>query len=465
MDHSEAIMQFFDENFNEKKCHDLCRQYKFIQRSSSKLKGDEFIKTMIMPSEGLSIDSLKGLCKRMRKFNPEADLSAQALCERINDPSSSKLMKGILTEILGKIHERITKSCSKLAMGLEGFKRVLLQDSTVFSLNEQLQDIYKGTTRGNNCVKAQVKIDLIHDVGKGLLIDAKLFRGNEPDQSLAGRIVNFTEAGDLVIRDLGYFAIHAFQAIDAKGAYFLSRQKAGVYFYLNKDDDEALDISEYLKDRKNRRKNVLDVKGYLGKEKIPIRLVMYRLTPEVINQRSRVANKHARKKGETMSTSKKLLLSFAVFVTNVPEDMMSAEIIGTIYRLRWEIELVFKRWKSQLEIDYLKGIHRERIDFLIWARLCTIMIMELITGYFKDIVCKRFNDELSEVKLIQYIMRDNDFCLALARDSLESFFKLMEKDISRMLLKDKRNRKTMRERVASKESYYGIQNIENQHVA
>src|ERR1700730_943936 len=159
---------------------------------------------MIIPSEGLSTDSLKGLCKRMKEFNPKIDLSAQALCERINDISSSRLMKGILAEILGKIHEQITKSCPKIAVGLEGFKRILLQDSTVVSLNEKLEDEYKGARRGNNCVKAQVKIDLIHDLGKGLLIDAKIFRGCEPDQSLAGRILDFVKAGDLVIRDLGY---------------------------------------------------------------------------------------------------------------------------------------------------------------------------------------------------------------------------------------------------------------------
>jgi hypothetical protein len=160
-----------------------------------------------------------------------------------------------------------------------------------------------------------------------------------------------------------------------------------------------------------------------------------------------------------MSESKKLLLSFAIFVTNAPEDMISPEIIGTVYRLRWEIELIFKRWKSQLEIDYLKGIHRERIDCLIWARLCTVIIIELIVGYFKNIVYKIFDIELSEVKLIQYLMRGNDFNLALARNSLESFFKQMEKDISRMLLKDKRSRKTMRERVSSRENYYEIQTV------
>ncbi len=462
MNHSHAIVQFFEENFNEKKCHDLSRQYKFIERSTSTLKGYEFIKTMIIPSEGLSTDGLKGLCKRMNDLNPEATLSAQALCGRINDISSSRLMKGILAEILEKIHKKIKSSCPKLAIGLDRFNRVLLQDSTVAVLNEKLGEIYKGTRRGNNCVKAQVKIDLIHDLNKGLLVDASLFRGNEPDQGLAGRLTNFIEANDLIIRDLGYFAISAFQTIAQNNAYFLSRLKSGVHFYLDELDEIPLDLAEHLKKKEFKHLNIIEFKGYLGKEKIQTRLIIYRQSQELTDQRLRDANKQARKKGETISKNRKLLLSFSVFVTNAPEDMISAGFVGTVYRLRWEIELVFKRWKSQLEIDYLKGIHKERIDCLIWSRLCTVVILELIIGYFKTITEKLNAVELSEVKTIQYLMRSNSFSLAMAQNKLEAFFAQMEKDVLRMLLKDKRSRKTMREKVLHKENYYDIQVTDNE---
>ncbi len=465
MNHSHAIVQFFEENFNEKKCHDLSRQYKFIERSTSTLKGYEFIRTMIIPSEGLSTDGLKGLCKRMKDINPEATLSAQALCGRINDISSSRLMKGILAEILEKIHKKIKISCPKLAIGLEKFNRVLLQDSTVVVLNEKLEKIYKGVRRGSNCIKSQVKIDLIHDLNKGLLLDASLFRGNEPDQGLAGRLINFIEANDLIIRDLGYFAISAFQTIAENNAYYLSRFKSGVHFYLDEFDEIPLDLAEHLKKKEFKHLNIIEFKGYLGKEKIQTRLIIYRQSQELTDQRLRDANKHARKKGETISKNRKLLLSFSIFVTNAPEDMISAEFVGTVYRLRWEIELVFKRWKSQLEVDYLKGIHKERIDCLIWSRLCTVVILELIIGYFKTITEKLHTVELSEVKTIQYLMRSNSFSLAMAQNKLEPFFAQMEKDVLRMLLKDKRSRKTMREKVLHKENYYDIQVTDNECLA
>lgn len=465
MKHSNKILDFFEENFNEKKCHDLCRQYKFIERSSSKIKGHEFIKTLVIPSDGMSTDSLKGLCKRMRQFNPKADLSAQALCERINDINSSRLMKGLFSDLLTKIHKRATVSCPKFAVGLEKFNRVLLQDSTVVSLNEKLESVYKGTRRGNNCVKSQVKIDLIHDMSKGLLVDAKIVNGNVPDQSLSGRIIDFIKPGDLVIRDLGYFSILTFQNISNIFAYFLSRFKAGVLFYLNNDDKEPIDIGEFLRKKRNLNINIFDINGYIGKEKTPGRLIIYRQTEDVTSRRLRDAKKDSRQKGETISKNKRLLLSFTILITNASKEMLPAQIAGTIYRIRWEVELVFKRWKSQLKIDFLKGIHKERIDCLIWSRLCTVIVLELVIGHFKIIINETFDVELSEVQLIQYMMRNNSFCMAVAKHHLEPFFKEMEKDIPRMLLKATRLRKTMRERVFQKESHYGMQQTENQNIA
>ena len=125
--------------------------------------------------------------------------------------------------------------------------------------------------------------------------------------------------------------------------------------------------------------------------------------------------------------------------------------------------MLFKKWKSQLKIDYLKGIHKNRIDCLIWSRLCTAIIIEMITGYVTSIAAKW--PEISEVKLIDYLMRKNIFGNAIAYHKLEDFFDEMIKDIPRMLLKDKRLRKTMRERVFTKEPYYGLQVIDNQMVA
>src|SRR5580704_4328467 len=148
MNHSNSIIEFCNDILNEKTCLNLARTHKFIQRSTSKLKGYEFIKALIIPSEGLSTDSLQGLCKRINDFNPEADLSAQALCERINHSSSKELMKNVFAIVLRYMHSKFINAGTKLDEILGRFTSVLIEDSTVATLNEKLQKIFEGTNRG-----------------------------------------------------------------------------------------------------------------------------------------------------------------------------------------------------------------------------------------------------------------------------------------------------------------------------
>ena len=77
----------------------------------------ENMKAMIMPIPGLFLDSLSGLCKRIEEFNPEAKMSAQALRLRINNASSSRLMKGLFIELLQQLKENF-HPCEKLKLAL-----------------------------------------------------------------------------------------------------------------------------------------------------------------------------------------------------------------------------------------------------------------------------------------------------------------------------------------------------------
>lgn len=456
MEQSSKILAYVEETFNEKKCRDLCHRYKFIKRSSSKLQGHEFVKVMICPSPELAIDSLKGLCKRLLDFNPKAKLTAQSLSEKVNHASASELMRGVFLELVLKIDQAITEKCAVCEPMLKHFNRVTIQDSTQITLNEKLEAIFKGTNRGGCSGKAQVKIDIIHNLSTGKTINAKLFQGNEPDQGHAERILEFIQPNDLVIRDLGYFALNSLRKISEMNAYFITRLKSNTKFYLKETDKIPLDVSWHLQHDIFKDLNIIEIDGFLGEEKVPGRLVIYRQSEEVTRARLRIANENARQSGREMSKGKKFLLQFTAFFTNAPKELLSAEIIGTIYRLRWEIELIFKRWKGQLQIDYLKGINPERIKCLIWSRLCSALIIELINGVFKNIVWRLYKIELSTVKLIQYLKRCNQFCNAIAKGTLVLFFAQMEKDLPKMLLKDKRKRRTMRERVLKKESYYAI---------
>jgi len=87
----------------------------------------------------------------------------------------------------------------------------------------------------------------------------------------------------------------------------------------------------------------------------------------MVNQRRRKARevryRHtgrydaARKKSRTPTKKYLQWLSFSFYITNVPITVWTTDVIGTIYQLRWQIELIFKQWKSLLKIDFLTNLN------------------------------------------------------------------------------------------------------------
>lgn len=452
MNHSETMVTVIEQILNEKDCYELARKENFIQRSSSKLKGHEFIKALIIPSAGSSVDSLDGLAQRIKKYNSEADLTAQAICDRINTQASVGFLREVFLKILQFSRTGIVNKYPYLAELHKKVNNILLEDSTICTLNAVHQKKYEGTNKNVESSQSQVKIDLIHNFTTGTIIDVEVCSGKQPDQGLSKRILKYIKTGDLVIRDLGYFVLKVLKGIADALAYFLTRVSPNIKVFLNRDDIEPIDLGKYLHTH-YRNESVIELDVFLGDFKLQTRLVLYRVPEEVKNQRLRDANKRAKGNGRTLSKAKKTLISFTVFATNLPKDLLSAAQVGTVYRLRWEIELIFKQWKSQLKIDHLEGINPNRIDSLIWSRLCTVVLMAMICSVFLAIGHAQ-GVELSPVKLINYFLRDNALGNAVRNHDLRRFMDEVTTDLRRRVSKNKRQLKTMRERFFESENYY-----------
>jgi DDE family transposase len=447
-------ISFLDQIFNEEKCFELAKKTKFIVRSSSRIKGHELLKVLILPSESVTTDSLVGLCDRIIQFNPNADISASALCQRINHISSVKFIQVVFEELLNLSRKEFAKQY-EAENGLLGyFKNVYIQDSTLFELNECHSKKYKGTRRGTNCCKSQVKIDLIHNYSTGLIIDIGILAGKTPDQGLAERIYKHLCNGDLIIRDLGYFAVEHIKRIQDISAYYLSRLPSNVLVFLNPNDKQPIDLEKYVKENHPNDSVINFPEIYISAKKIKTRLVIYLMPQEEIEKRLRRANKHAKETGRIPSKAKKSLMKFSIFITNIPDSVLSKEVIGTIYRLRWEIELIFKQWKSKLNIHYLKGTNKNRIDCLIWARMCMVIIAAILIATFMKIARDIFHRELSAEKLLNFLIRQDKFSKAIETKTLEFLVKKIIKNMPKMLMKDKRTLKTMREMSISSLNYY-----------
>ena len=61
----------------------------------------------------------------------------------------------------------------------------------------------------------------------------------------------------------------------------------------------------------------------------------------------------ATKKGKTLDPRSLIAAEFMILATSLPKTGYSAKAVLAVYRLRWQIELAFKRLKSLLHIDKL----------------------------------------------------------------------------------------------------------------
>jgi len=117
-------------------------------------------------------------------------------------------------------------------------------------------------------------------------------------------------------------------------------------------------------------------------------LIVEIVPEQVYEERIRKVNKQNKEKGWTTSEEYKARCRFNIFITNVPNEEFSIEEAMLIYRLRWQVELMFKNWKSVCKINKIQPMKYERFACLLFAKLILIMlntqvICNLQVYYFK----------------------------------------------------------------------------------
>ena len=116
------------------------------------------------------------------------------------------------------------------------------------------------------------------------------------------------------------------------------------------------------------------------------------------------------------------------------------------------IELTFKSWKSLLQLHLLKGSRPERIECLLYGRLITITILNILyaeaSGYAED----RLHRELSAHKLINWLKRKGRLAKAIHLDRVDAVLLDLRREIKR-LCKQQRKRKTTRQLLEAQVAY------------
>jgi hypothetical protein len=124
---------------------------------------------------------------------------------------------------------------------------------------------------------------------------------------------------------------------------------------------------------------------FIGKEeKFPTRLIFVLLPDEVRAERIRKHNKENKKKGRQTTEQYLARAGMNLFITNVKKDVFQIETIMLVYRLRWQIELVFKIWKSTFGIDVIHKMKVERFKCMLYCKLLFIFLSWEVVTFFRQ---------------------------------------------------------------------------------
>ena len=417
-----------------KRINELAKEIKFIQRENCSISGVEFVYLMsIILFSDNDAKTLEQQCKDLKQ-EFDVNITPQALSHRQNRKTAKLFLEKIYQLLL---EEQIDEIIEENDIFKE-FENVYLQDSSIINFNKIQSEFFKGSGGSKN--QSSYKLNLIFNIAKMSVKSMTIHKATENDLSLFPNTLEELSKGDLHIADLGYFILEELKKIDDINAYFLSRYKSKTNLYLNKDDKEAFDLISYLGKQKE---NIIEFENiYIGKkEKLKCRMICYRLPKDVVNNRIRKKRAEYKRRGNN-PPSKELLesLKYTIFITNIPKEKVSSKMVGTLYKIRWQIELIFKEFKSLMKIDVMNGKNEATINTFIYGKLINILLITDIKR-LAVLYAKKIDRELSFVKLIKHLKYNQKLEKAILNGEVLELLEQMERDIAKYC-KTKRKRKT-----------------------
>jgi hypothetical protein len=294
------------------------------------------------------------------------NISKQGLDKRFND----KAVNFLSTVFKNYLSKRINTGAIKSEWEKK-FSAIRIMDSTEFKLPASLCESFPGYNGSGTKSGAQIQFEY------------DMFSGNVENISLEKILVSDVRYGldhmdtlsrdSLVIRDLGYFNVDAYKKLEAHKVYYISRLKPLMNLYqLVNNQYKQLSYASIIKKLNKSGKPYLDLDIYIGRETLyPVRLVANLLSKDATTRREQKIKDRRSKFNKADIYLNKLNL----FITNTKREMVSSDELYKLYKLRWQVEIIFKGWKSILKIHKVRKMNANRfrcylLSKLIWILFC-----------------------------------------------------------------------------------------------
>jgi hypothetical protein len=296
-------------------------------------------------------------------------ITAQGLDQRFT-PAAAVCLRAVLHAAVGQV---LGGDPAALPV-LQRFRGVYLLDGTTITLPACLADLWRGCGGGTPnsglaALKVQVRWELISGALDGLALQA----GRDADSRtpLNGSPL---PPGSLRLADLGYFDLDTLQDYDRHGCYWLTRLKWGTALFVAGQRVRAL-VAWLEQQQSDRIEQCVQVGS---RQRLRCRLLAVRVPAAVAQQRQQRLRQAARDKGAKLSLARLACCAWNVWITNAPPEQLRLRDAEVFARVRWQIELLFKLWKSHGEIDQSRSGKPWRVLCEVYAKLVAMVVQHWV---------------------------------------------------------------------------------------
>lgn len=355
--------------------HDAMEIQSLFIKREREVTGANFLKTNVMANLKDGKPTNEALVRE--GYTHGLNISAQAISNRFTEKAFN-----FFESALNKVIEySIYSDDSQNFEILNRFSSVNICDTSTLNLPDFFNYRWKGLGDKKNKKKSSMKLDASIEFKCGEL-KLNIVEGVMADNKTPSALV-LGEKDSLCLRDLGYMDLMRMKEQSDIGVVIISRLKTGTKIF--EEDGSLIDLVALLNNLKKNKIQKFEKNILVGNEKLPMRIIIFQLPPKQAQKKSKKITRKAKKNKSKVSKSSKTLFNWAVYITNAPKEKISLDECYALYRMRWQIEMIFKLWKDVCMLDESKSKKEWRILCEIYVKLIVIIIKHwiVLTGLWE----------------------------------------------------------------------------------
>jgi hypothetical protein len=355
----------------------LARETGFIQRERA-FSGADFAQALIFGWLQRPDERVEGFVQILGRR--EVTITASGLCQRFTKEAATFLQR--LLEVLAE--QSMPAELVDIPL-LRRFSAVVIEDSSSILLPAPLSAVWRGCGGKAGTSEATVKLFVRWDVLSGHLEGPRLTDGRHSD-SKSPFNEDEVPTGGVYLADLGFFSQDRLcRLAKPRGGgkrFFVMRLQWGTR--LSTRRGHQIDLRGILPRREG---EAVELGVLMGKQaRLPVRLILVRVSEEVAEQRRKRLRETAHDHGREANPDVLYLAGWTIVVTNVPRARLSIAEGLVLLRLRWQIERLFRLWKEQGQIDDWRTKNPWRILCELYGKLSVMLIQQWLiqVGCWQD---------------------------------------------------------------------------------